>query len=240
MIQVGCGDNKKELNSPQRQEGIALSANGHENIAELLSSQLDRGLLLDLQRLVLRALEEAVEASARFAMGHRPTAEGLLRHLILNEAMERGLAEAEVPRTPLRGNAIMVGQVGIVTLGRVHMGNGKWNNAKRSKGKVKLCRNNDVVRRLVKPDLFSDVRVADVREVAVFLVTEAGQGDADARIYLVVPDETMDLKNCVFKEEMSLFLQRYAKPSDVEDRVGPKLKSGIKKKRDGDEDEPMR
>ncbi len=235
-----CGDKKKMLNSAQRQEDIDLSASGTENIAELLSSQLDRGLLLDLQRLVLRALERAQEASADFAIGHRPTAEGFLRHLILNEAMERGLAEADVPRTPLKGNSIMVGQVGIVTLGRVHMGSGKWNNARRSKGKVKLCRNNDVVRRLVEPDLFSDVRVDDVHQVAVFLVTETGRGEASARIYLAVPDETMDLRNCVFKEEVSLFLQRYAKPTDVVDKVGPKLKSGIKKKRDGDEDEPMR
>lgn len=217
-----------------------MSASGHENIADLLSSQLGRDLLLDLQRLVLRALEEAEQASVRFAAGHRPTAEGLLRHLILNEAMEKALAEVGVPRTPLRGNSIMVGQIGIVTLGRVHMGSGKWNNARRSKGKVKLCSNNDVVRRLIEPDLFSDVQVQDVQQVAVFLVTETDSTDSVGRVYVVVPDETMDLRNCVFKEEMSLFLQRYSKPNDVEDKVGPKLKSGIKKKRDGDEDEPVR
>lgn len=216
-----------------------MNASGTENVAELLSSQLDRNLLLDLQRLILRALEEAGELGDRFASGHRPTASGLMRHLLLNEAMDTGFAEAGIAHTPLRGNGIMAGRAGIVTIGRVHMGGGKWDNSRRSKGKVKLCRNNHVVRQLVKPDLFGEVMPDDVRELAVFLVTEAGVETSGAQIYVAVPDETMDLKNCVFKEEISVFMRRYAKPSDVVDRVGPKLKQGIKKKRPGDEDEPV-
>lgn len=206
-----------------------MSVSGHEIIGSKLSSDIPRGFWLTLERLVPQALADAQALGLRFQGGHRSTASGFARHLLLNEAMSHALDEAGIPHKPLRGNAIVFGTVGVVTLARVHMGQVKWDNARRSKTKVKLCEPNAHAKKLVNPDLFeSEISVTEPVEMTAFVVTEGGAGDHYA-IHIVVTDETMDLRNPVFREELHQFVQRYQKRQDVEDRVKPKLKNNVKK-----------
>jgi len=152
--------------------------------------------------------------------------------------MSHALDEAGISHKPLRGNAIVFGTVGVVTLARVHMGQVKWDNARRSKTKVKLCEPNAHAKKLVNPDLFeSEISVAEPIEMTAFVVTEGGGAGDHYAIHIVVTDETMDLRNPVFREELHQFVQRYQKRQDVEDRVKPTLKNNVKKLLDKTDDE---
>lgn len=216
-----------------------MGASGHEKIGDLLSSSVQRDFLLNLEQMIPSALERVRKFSEEFMAGHRPSVLGQVRHFALNEALVRCLDDSGIPHPPLRGNAIMIGKIGVVTLARVHMGQSQWDNSRRSKTKVKLCKPNHLAKRLVHPDMFDgEIVVADIPEVTVFIVTEGDGTNGAAPIYLVVPDETMDLRNPVFKEELSVFMQRYQQSQDIADKAFSKLKPGVKKldKQGNDED----
>lgn len=219
-----------------------MSAFGKEIIGEKLSSSIPRDFLLNLERLLPRALAEAEATGMRFQAGHRSTATGLARHMFFNEAMAFAMEETGIEHPPLRGNAIVFGKVGLVTLARVHMGRVQWDNGRRSKTKVKLCTPNSLARKLVHPDLFEgEVDVGEPFEMTAFVLTEGGGPDGHFAIHLVVTDETMDLRNPVFREDLHQFLQRYQRRQDVEDRVTPKLKKNVRKlfdKTDEDDENP--
>lgn len=216
-----------------------MSTSGLEKIGELLSSSLPRDFLLDLQRMIPGALERVRKISEAFMLGHQASVLGHTRHFALNETLVQCLDESGIPHPPLKGNAIMVGKVGVVSMARVHMGQSQWDNSRRSKTKVKLCKPNFVAKRMVQGDIFDDD--TPIAEMTAFIVTEGDGSNGIVPIYLVVPDEKMDLRNPVFKEELSVFMQRYQQPQDVVDRVDPKLKPGVKKQdkqENGDNTEP--
>lgn len=207
-----------------------MSASGTEIIGDKLSSAIPRDFLLNLERLMPQALAEAVATGMRFDAGHRSTATGWARHMFFNEVMADAMDEAGIEHPPLRGNAIVFGRVGVVTLARVHMGKVQWNNGRRSKTKVKLCAPNAHAKKLVHPDLFEgEIDVAEPIEMAAFILTEGNDLNDHFAIHVVVTDETMDLRNPVFREGLNQFLQRYQRRQDVEDMVKPKLKNNVKK-----------
>lgn len=210
-----------------------MSASGTEIIGEKLSSSIPRDFFLNLERLMPQALADAIATGVRFQAGHRATATGWARHMLFNEALASAMDEAGIQRPPLRGNAIVFGTVGVVTLARVHMGQVKWDNGRRSKTKVKLCAPNVRAKKLVHPDLFEgEIDVAEPIEMTAFILTEGSGLDDHFAIHVVVTDENMDLRNPVFREDLNRFLQRYQRRQDVEDMVKPKLKNNIKKLHD--------
>ena len=215
-----------------------MSASGHEIIGNKLSSDIPRGFWLALERLVPQALATAKAQGMLFQEGHRPTATGFARHLLLNEVMHQALDESGIDHKAHRGNGIVFGTAGVVTLARVHMGQVKWDNARRSKMKVKLCEPNAHAKKLVHPDLFADeISITESVEMTAFVLTEAwGPGDHYA-IHIVVTDETMDLRHPVFREEIHQFLQRYQQAQDVQDNVKPTLKKNVKKLLDKTDDD---
>lgn len=207
-----------------------MSASGHEIIGKKLSSDIPRSFWLAMERLVPQALATAKAQGMLFQEGHRTSMTGLVRHYRLNEVMDQALAESGIDHKPLRGNGIVFGTVGVVTLARVHMGQVKWDNARRSKMKLKLCEPNARAKKLIHPDLFEDeISITEPVEMTAFVLTEAwGPGDHYA-IHIVVTDETMDLRHPVFREEIHQFLQRYQQAQDVQDNVKPTLKKNVKK-----------
>ncbi|KMM75577.1 hypothetical protein ACP93_10780 [Xanthomonas sp. NCPPB 1128] len=119
------------------------------------------------------------------------------------------------------------------------MGTSKWNNSARSKKKLELVQRNALAKRLVQGDLFQ--RETSITELAIFIVTEGDGANGSVPIFVVVTDDTLDFKNTLFREPLSLFLQRYQQPQDVIDRVEVKLKVGVRrqdKQQSGDEIEP--
>lgn len=226
----GCRYKKNRVNSLSRQRRHALDTNSPEIIGEKLSSSIPRDFLLSLERLMPQAFAEAMVTGMRFQSGHRPTATGFARHLLFNEALGHAMDEAGIKHPPLKGNMIVFGKVGVVTVARVHMGRVKWDNGRRSKTKVKLCAPNVRAKKLVHPDLFEGaIDVTESIEMTAFILTEGGDPSDHFAIHVVVTDETMDLRNPLFREELHQFLQRYQRRQDVQDRAQPRLKSNIKK-----------
>lgn len=208
---------------------------GKEKIGQILSESIPRELLLSFERFYSGALEKAIEIGRSSAPGHRASVVGHHRHFALNEAWMHALDECNIERNPLRGNAVLVGRVGIASLARVHMTKGRWDNSRRSKAKVKLCEPNRSVGALVQVD-WLDAPKSNVEAITVFLVTEGdGTESNPAQVYLVVPDDNMDLRNPVFVEPLSAFMGRYQLSQDVADRANPTLKAGVKRKEQPDE-----
>lgn len=223
----GCNDNFFVPNSLKRQPGVDMSVKGYETIGEILSSAVPRELMLSLQQMIPSAVEKVRVTSESWLPGHRTSIEGYTRHFALNEVLVKCLEECGIPHPPLRGNAIMVGRVGIVSVARVHMSHWQWDNSRRSKSKVKLCKPNYQAKQAVQGDLYEGE--VSIDDMTVFLVTEGNGSNGDTPIYIVVPDETMDMRSPLFKEDLSTFMQRYQKSHDVVDNAKPQLKAGIKK-----------
>lgn len=205
-----------------------MSGSGYEKVGEILSSSLPRELMLSLQQMIPSAVEKVRATTEGWMSGHRASIEGYTRHFALNEALVKCFEECGIPHPPLRGNTIMVGRVGIVSVARVHMGHWKWDNSRRSKSKVKLCKPNYHAKQTVQGDLYEGE--ASIVDMTAFLVTEGNGSNGDTPIYIVVPDEAMDMRNPLFKEDLATFMQRYQKSQDVLDNAKPQLKPGVKKK----------
>lgn len=202
---------------------------GREKIGDLLSSEIPKDFLLDLEAKYASALEQAWILGSSRAEGHRISFIGINRHYLLNEAHAAAFKEAGYDHVDVRGNRIIFGSVGIATVARVHLSRGPWDNSKRSAGKRKLCERNVVAAQLVQPD-FLVPDPAPVTEMTVFFVTEGdGSPSEPAIIHIVVPNSEMDFRNPLFVEPLGLFLQRYEKVDEPADRAFARLKPGVQK-----------
>lgn len=225
----GCGDKKVVLYSLSIQSESPMSAKSHEFIGNILSSSIPREMLLSIDQRVPHAVARAERIGEEMDSGHRGSASGYIRHLLLNEALSGAFRECGIPHQPLKGNGIVSAKASLVTIARAHMGTVKWNNARRSKKKVQLCGPNFRAKDLVLQDLFEPTSATpEPFELTVFIVTEQVSRGACA-IYIVVTDERMDLRNPVFREPLHQFMQRYQQRKDIVDQVTPKLKGNVKK-----------
>ncbi|WP_131721616.1 hypothetical protein [Xanthomonas sp. NCPPB 1128] len=216
-----------------------MAASGYEKIGDFVSSTVPRDFWLSWEQMACGAIKRAAEVSQSFMAGHQASVRGHLRHFALNEVHVKSLDECGIPHPPVRGNGIMVGTIVGTKIARAHMGTSKWNNSARSKKKLELVQRNALAKRLVQGDLFQ--RETSITELAIFIVTEGDGANGSVPIFVVVTDDTLDFKNTLFREPLSLFLQRYQQPQDVIDRVEVKLKVGVRrqdKQQSGDEIEP--
>ena len=212
------------------------SMSSQEDIAKILLESIPRELLLNFERFYPSALERALQIGQTVNKGHRASVVGHNRHFFLNEALMLALDECEIPHAPLRGNSILVGKVGLAAIARVHMNSGKWDNSRRSKAKVKLCTPNRIVASMVQMDWLQIQNPEAIEAITAFLVTQGDGTDlSPCQVYIVVPDEKMDLRNPVFVEQLDTFIWRYQQVQDVSDIAQPKLKSNIKKQPKQDE-----
>lgn len=203
-----------------------------EKIGKILCDAIPRELLLNFERLYLSALERALEIGESMDPGHRASVVGHNRHFGLNESLMHALDECGISRNPLRGNGILSGKVGIATLARVHMNRGKWDNSRRSKAKVSLCKPNRKVASTVQLDWLEPAEPV-VADITAFLVTQGDGTQANpAEVYVAVPDETMDFRNPIFVEPINIFMQRYQQEQKVLDDARPTLKVGVKPVKD--------
>ncbi len=207
-----------------------MDSSGHETIGEILTHDIPRDFLLTFESLYQRALEDAHAIASRRAIGHKKSVLGINRHFLLNEALLNAFEEFGILHGPLRGNSALVGQFGRVTLGRLHLGPGGWDNSRRSKAKVRLCERNGAAAQLVQCNLFGAASV--VKALTAFLVTDGDERAAN--VYIVVPDAYMDLRNPVFRESLFEFLHRYEPVEPIVDIAFPELKQGVKRVEQGD------
>ncbi len=208
-----------------------MSTSPKEKIAELLASSIPKDVLVDYDHYAQEALASAKKVGAMHAAGHRSSGVGYNLHLFLNDALAQALENASVPHPPLRGNAIVSGTTGLVTLMRIHRSQVLWDNAGRSKGKRKLCQRNKPVTGWFQPDLLREEEslVEDRPEFTASLVTQGSSASDRLEIYVVVTNDQMDLRNPLFQEPLSQFIQRYERVPGIVDKAHAKLRKAAKK-----------
>jgi hypothetical protein len=207
-----------------------LSASPKEKLAELLTSSITKDLLLDFEHFAQEAFASAKKVGAMHAEGHRSSGVGYNLHLFINAALARALQNAGVSPPPLRGNAIVSGTMGAVTLMRIHKSNVKWDNAGRSKAKRKLCARNREVTGWFQPDLLrEESTVVGEPELTVSLITQGSAASNMLEVYIVVTNDQMDLRNPLFQESLTQFMQRYQRVPGVVDKAHARLRKRAKK-----------
>ena len=147
----------------------------------------------------------------------------------VNEKFNDALAAGGANPTPIKGNSLVIGRSGMLTLSRFNVSARTWNNGRRSAMRRQLAQANQAIEQLVQPGLFSPTPIteATVFFVASFSGSMAFEPETPQAIYIAVPDK--DMKSWIFQESLERFCSRYFEvenPSQP-DMAQPKLKPGV-------------
>jgi len=207
-----------------------------DTIPDLLVKNLPRGLLIGVEEALATGAKRAFAAARGMDEGHLPHVVGQLRHFHMNEAFQRSLAVSDASPSPICGNGIVTGKVGVFRLARLNVHQGIWNNGRRSKTRRRLARVNISIEPLVQPDFFREnipPAEAVVFFVACFSNSLQIQPDSPISIQVAVPDPQM--RYWLFKESLEDFAKRYEEKVVTQDDLArPKLKKDIGKRVDKD------
>ena len=202
-----------------------------ETVPSLLMRDLTRDLVMGVEDALIAGAARAFESARGMADGHLPHVVGQMRHFNMNETFHRALAVANAGPSPLKGNAIVTGRVGVLTLARFNIAEGFWINGRRSQTRRQMARANRAIEPLVQPGLFETYLPPS--EVAVFFVACFSkslrvQPEAPVSVQIAVPDREMT--GWLFRESLSAFAARYdtVVPAQV-DLAVPTLKRHLGK-----------
>jgi hypothetical protein len=208
------------------------------SISELLIANIPKRMVLAIEEALTVGAQRAYAAARGMDKGHLANALGQDRHFHMNEGFERALVANGANPTPLRGNTLVTGASGSITLGRFNTSVGVWNRGRSSVMRRKLSRQNKHIEQLLQGDLF---RVgAAPTACTVFFVSCFARGpecvlESPESIHVAVPDKEME--EWLFRDPLPMFLARYDRETKVQaDRVTPKLKVAVQE-RDGSGDE---
>ena len=204
-------------------------------IADLLVKHLARDLVMGIEDALYTGARRGYAAVGATHPGHRAHSTGQMRHFHCNEAFWDALEAGGATPTPLNGNQIVVGQAGIFTIGRFHSDCG-LQGGRRSKARSQLAEANEVIEKIIAPDLFQEAREAT--SASVFFMTSSNRhynGDEDqsplSSIEIGVPRK--DMNGWVFHESIRMFLRRYeTEVVTQEDNATARLKVGVVKRQD--------
>jgi hypothetical protein len=117
----------------------------NDAVAELLMSNVPRDFVLSVEELLAAGATRAWTASAGMHKGHKPSVLGQLRHFHMNEEFSTALEMAGANPSPIRGNTVVTGTLGIFTVGRFNIKAGLLNNGRRSKTRREMSLANRAV-----------------------------------------------------------------------------------------------
>lgn len=210
-----------------------MTREAEQTIVEALLKHLSQGLCLGLQEGLVAAGERAHIETAKRHEGHLPQALGQARHFHSNELFAQALDVAKIEHNPLRGNDIIIGQVGSLLVGRFNTSNRKWDSARRSTRRLELASHNQWLERLVQPGLFGE-QVSGAHIAVFFVSVFSGNVKVHPERPLSVEIAVMDttLSERLFSEPLAVFLGRYAQPAAQLDLARVRLKASVKKQQD--------
>lgn len=205
----------------------------HQKIEDLLVNDLPRELVLGVEEAMIVGAQRGYISTRNMADGHRRSALGHQRHFHMNETYYQTLVSHGIQPTQLSGNRIVTGRSGMLMLGRFNMRGADWMKGSRSVTRKQLSKVNEALTSCMLPDLFIEPEIPT--ELAVFFVSRfSGELDESAAtpesIYVAVPDK--DIKKWLFREPLSMFLQRYDQQSVQDDLAQPRLKKDIARRLD--------
>jgi len=209
-----------------------LVAKPVDTIPDLLMRNISRELLMGIEEGLEIGSQRALGAASGMNEGHLPHVVGQMRHFHMNESFHRALSVGGASPSPIKGNGIITGRVGIITLARFNIPEGIWVNGRRSKTRRQMSIANKAIEPLVQPELFNNYEPP--AEIVTFFVSCFSgslhiQPELPTSIHIAVPDREM--RGWLFRESVSAFLQRYEQvPAVQDDLAKPKLKISISKK----------
>jgi hypothetical protein len=201
----------------------------NDAVADLLLSHIPREFILSAEEGLFAGAKRGFAASLGTHDGHRASALGQMRAFKMNEEFSNALATHGANPSPIRGNALVTGKLGIFTVGRFNISAGLWNNGRRSRTRLEMSYANRVVEPLVQPNLFGEVE--PISKATVFIVASFSgslkiQPETPLGIDIAVPDK--DMKGWLFREPLQVFLNRYHAVVEQKDTAIPTLKVQIK------------
>ncbi|WBY00672.1 alpha/beta hydrolase [Ramlibacter tataouinensis] len=209
-----------------------------ETVPSLLSRHIPRPLVLAVEEALTAGAARAYAAAEGMQDGHLPHVVGQLRHFHMNEAFHQALALAEAQPTALRGNTVVTGRTGVVTLARFNIPEGFWVNGRRSKTRRQMALANSSIEPLVQHGLFTNY-APPADAVAFFVACFSGsirvQPEGPVSIQIAVPNPQMT--GWLYRAPLAAFIEQYedqAPAAAVNDRAVPRLKSAIVKKDEQD------
>lgn len=198
-------------------------------IADLIMQHIPRDLLLGIEEGLNAGATRAYSAAKELHPGHVKNAVGQMRSFHMNETFNDALVAGGMTPTPIKGNSLVIGRAGMLTLSRFNVSARSWNNGRRSAIRRQLAQANQAIEQLVQPGLFSPTPIT---EAAVFFVASFSgsmsiQPEAPQTIYIAVPDKNM--KSWIFQESLERFCSRYFEVENPAqpDMAQPKLKPGV-------------
>ena len=198
-------------------------------IAELIMQNIPRDLLLGIEEGLNVGAARAFSGAKGMHSGHVKHAVGQMRSFHMNETFNEALVAGGANPTPIKGNSLVVGRSGMLTLSRFNVSARTWNNGRRSAMRRQLAQANQAIEQLVQPGLFSPTPIteATIFFVASFSGSMAFEPEAPQTIYIAVPDKNM--KSWIFQESLESFCSRYFEVENPAqpDMVQPKLKPGV-------------
>lgn len=209
-----------------------------DTVPSLIARHVPRALVLAVEEALTAGAARAYDAAKDMQDGHLPHVVGQLRHFHMNEAFHQALAVAEAQPTPLRGNSLVTGRTGVVTLARFNIPEGFWVNGRRSKTRRQMALANRAIEPLVQPGLFHTYSPPS-DAVAFFVACFSGSihvlPEAPVSVQIAVPDRHMS--GWLYREPLAAFLEHYerqAHGATVEDRAVPRLKTKVSTKNEQD------
>lgn len=197
-----------------------------DTIPDLLQQNISKELLMSVEDALRVGAQRAYFAAEGMNRGHIASVMGQMRHFHMNESFHVALTNCDAQPSDLRGNKIVCGRSGIISLARFNSSMGTWNNGRRSLTRKQMSLVNQAIEPLVLGDLFNDYKPAsDI--TAFFVATFSGsihvQPELPLSIHLAVPDKTMH--GWLFKETVQEFLERYKTAPEIQpDYAKPTLK----------------
>ncbi|OPF64086.1 hypothetical protein [Hydrogenophaga sp. H7] len=201
-----------------------------ESIESLIVAHVPKDLIAAMEEALITGAAEGAIGSGTLARGHRAHAIGHMRHFRTNERFFDALTAADASPTPLNGNRLVVGRIGIFSISRFNVTTHFWGNAKRSKARRQLAMFNRAIEHLVSPDLFESYKPAQTASLFAVGVFDRSPGNALAelvRVDIAIPRPDMD--GWLYRQPVAMTLALYeSKPQASQpDMAHPVLKTNI-------------
>lgn len=208
-----------------------MSSQASNPLQELLVKNLPKDVVLAIEEAFDAGSRDAYQSASNMHPGHKAHALGTLRHYRMNEAFAQALDSTGCSPSPVRGNALVIGQAGIFRVARLNIRMGPWYHARRSRQRCMLAAINSSVDPLVQLDFFEPdhtVKEATVFFVAVF--SDSMGQEARTPISTVIAVPSGDLKRWLYFKPLPDFLEAYNRPAAQQDKAIPRLKTQTSRK----------
>ena len=218
---------------------MIISSSGHREIEQLIIQNVPRDALAACEDAYYGGDEKGRINSAKFALGHRPSAAGHVKHFYINEAFHEALNVHGADPSPLRGTRLVVGRLGIFNIVRLNVPGHKWVNLNRSATRKKLAELNQTIeQKYVQGDFFASDCMVIRGTIFILGVGDGVDENGIAQLtQVMVALPAADMKSWLYRSTMADVLVLYDQVNVAvqPDKALPKLKKQPTKKTGDDQ-----